>query len=209
MILSLVAAVGNNRVIGKDNAMPWHMPADLKYFKRITLGKPVIMGRRTFESIGRPLPGRTNIIISRDPDYRNPDCVVVRSIEQALAAARAAAPGAPPLTYREELMPREAGRREGPAALVHLYTSEEVMVIGGAALFEQLLPSADRIYLTEIKGDFPGDRYFPALPADTWREQERQDHPADADNPYPYSFVVLTRATAAAPGPERIGSNTD
>ncbi len=164
MILSLVAAVGNNRVIGKDNAMPWHMPADLKYFKRITLGKPVIMGRNTFESIGRPLPGRTNIIISRDQNYRVAGCVVVRSIEQALQAA----------------------------------AGEEVMVIGGANLFEQLLPSADRIYLTEIKGDFAGDRYFPALPSAAWREQQRQDYPADADNPYPYSFVVLERAIAVA-----------
>ena len=165
MDISLIAAVGKNRVIGKDNAMPWHLPADLRYFKRITLGKPVIMGRKTFASIGRPLPGRTNIIVTRDADYRAEGGVVVRSIEQALQAAGGA---------------------------------EEVRVIGGANLFEQLMPRATRIYLTEIKQDFAGDSYFPALQPGHWREHERQDHPADDANPYPYSFVLLQRVNPAA-----------
>lgn len=165
MNISLIAAVGKNLVIGKDNAMPWHLPADLKYFKRVTLGKPVIMGRKTFASIGRPLPGRTNIIVTRDADYRAEGCVVVRSIEQALQAAEGAG---------------------------------EVMVIGGANLFEQLLPSATRIYLTEIKADFAGDSYFPALRTSDWRERERQDYPADDANPYPYSFVVMERVKPTA-----------
>ena len=181
MNISLIAAVGNNRVIGMKNAMPWHMPADLKHFKRITLGKPVVMGRKTFDAIGRPLPGRTNIIVTRDPDWRAEGCVVVYSVEQALqAAAGAVAPGILP-----------------PATLVHPCTSE-VMVIGGANLFEQLLPRATRIYLTEIKADFAGDSYFPVLPPGHWLERERQDHPADTGNPYPYSFVILDRAQPAA-----------
>ncbi|MEO6697181.1 MAG: type 3 dihydrofolate reductase [Gammaproteobacteria bacterium] len=165
MNISLIAAVGKNLVIGKDNAMPWHLPADLKYFKRVTLGKHVIMGRKTFASIGRPLPGRTNIIVTRDADYRAEGCVVVRSIGQALQAAEGAG---------------------------------EVMVIGGANLFEQLLPSATRIYLTEIKADFAGDSYFPALRTSDWRERERQDYPADDANPYPYSFVVMERVKPTA-----------
>ena len=165
MNISLIAAIDRGRVIGMDNAMPWHMPADLKHFKRITLGKPVVMGRKTFDAIGRPLPGRTNIIVTRDPDWRAEGCVVVYSVEQALQAAAGA---------------------------------DEVMVIGGANLFEQLLPRATRIYLTEIKADFAGDSYFPVLPPGHWLERERQDHPADTGNPYPYSFVILDRAQPAA-----------
>lgn len=161
MRISLIAALGNNRVIGKDNAMPWHLPADLKYFKRITLGKPIIMGRKTFDSIGRPLPGRTSIIVTRDPDYQADGCVTVNSVDAALQAAKGA---------------------------------EEVMVIGGAELFKQILGRANRLYLTEIHADFAGDVYFPALDKAEWQEVERQDHPADTYNPYPYSFVVLDKA---------------
>ena len=165
MNISLIVAMDRGRVIGMNNAMPWHMPADLKHFKRTTLGKPIIMGRKTFDAIGRPLPGRTNIIVTRDPDWRAEGCVVVYSVEQALQAAAGA---------------------------------DEVMVIGGANLFEQLLPRATRIYLTEIKADFAGDSYFPALPPGHWLERERQDHPADTSNPHPYSFVVLEKAQPAA-----------
>jgi dihydrofolate reductase len=161
MRISLIAALGNNRVIGKDNAMPWHLPADLRYFKRITLGKPIIMGRKTFDSIGRPLPGRTSIIVTRDPDYHADGCVTVSSVDAALQAAKGA---------------------------------EEVMVIGGAELFNQILGRANRLYLTEIHADFAGDAHFPALDKAEWREVERQDHPADTYNPYPYSFVVLDKA---------------
>lgn len=160
MRISLIAALGNNRVIGKDNAMPWRLPADLKYFKRITLGKPIIMGRKTFDSIGRPLPGRTSIIVTRDPDYRAEGCVTVSSVDAALQAAEGA---------------------------------EEVMVIGGAELFKQILGRADRLYLTEIHADFAGDTHFPELDKAEWQEAERQDHTADTDNPYPYSFVVLDK----------------
>lgn len=160
MIISLIVAVARNHVIGNRNALPWHLPADLKYFKRITLGKPIIMGRKTFESIGRPLPGRMNIIITHERDYQAAACIVVHSIDDALKTAQA---------------------------------HEEVMVIGGAKLFEQTLPRADRIYLTEIAEDFVGDVFFPALNQNDWRETQRTTHPADEHNPHIYSFVVLDR----------------
>jgi dihydrofolate reductase len=157
-ILSFVVAMARNRVIGKDNGLPWRLPADLRHFKVITMGKPIIMGRKTFDSIGRPLPGRTNIVVTRDPAYQAEGCVVAHSIEAALAAAGEA---------------------------------EEVMIIGGADFYRQLLPRADRIYLTRIDAEIEGDTWFPELDAAQWRERSREDHVPDADNPYPYSFIVL------------------
>jgi dihydrofolate reductase len=159
-VIALVAAAASNDVIGADNRLPWHLPADLKHFKQVTLGKPVIMGRKTFESIGRPLPGRTNIVISRTPGYAAPGCRVVASVDQALA---------------------EAG------------DSDEVMIIGGAALYAACLSRATRIYLTRIHHEFPGDARFPALDMAQWRETERRDCRADDKNPYAHSFVVLER----------------
>ncbi len=152
--------MSRNRVIGKGNALPWHLPADLKYFKRITLGKPIIMGRKTFESIGRPLPGRVNIIVTHELAYRADGCTVVHSIDEAISIAQA---------------------------------HEEVMVIGGAKLFEQVLPRAERIYLTEIDEEFAGDIFFPELDRRVWREIQRAAHAPDEQNPYAYSFVVLER----------------
>jgi len=160
MIIALISAMSRNRVIGINNALPWRLPADLKHFKQITLGKPVLMGRKTYESIGKPLPGRTNIIIGRDSDYQVPGCIVAHSIDAALAAA--------------------AG-------------NDEVMVIGGAALYEQMLPRADRLYLTLIDEDFKGDAWFPEINRAQWQEQERVDHAPDAANPYHYSFLMLQR----------------
>lgn len=160
MVISFIVAAARNKVIGRDNAMPWHLPADLKYFKRITLGKPVIMGRKTFEAIGRPLPGRANIIVTHDAGYVAADCRVVHSIEEALRAVEGAG---------------------------------ETMVIGGAKLFEQLLPRAGRIYLTEVHDDFAGDAWFPEMDPNQWRETGRIDCPPDEANPHAYSFVVLER----------------
>lgn len=157
-ILSFVVAMARNGVIGRDNQLPWRLPADLRHFKTVTMGKPIIMGRKTYDSIGRPLPGRTNIVVTRDPAYQAEGCLVVHSIEEALAAA-------------------------GDAA--------EVMVIGGAEFYRQLLPRADRIYLTRIDAEFEGDTWFPELDPARWQERSREDHAPDADNPYPYSFVVL------------------
>ena len=157
-IISFVVAMARNGVIGKDNQLPWRLPADLRHFKAVTMGKPIIMGRKTFDSIGRPLPGRTNIVVTRDPAYSSEGCVVVHSIEEALAAAGAA---------------------------------EEVMIIGGADFYRQLLPRADRIYLTLIDAEVEGDTWFSELDPARWPERSREDHVADADNPYPYSFIVL------------------
>jgi dihydrofolate reductase len=165
MRISIVVAVAANGVIGRDNALPWHLPADLRHFREITLGKPVVMGRRTYESIGRPLQGRVNIVVTRRPAFRAPGCVVVNSAEAALRAARGAA---------------------------------EVMVIGGATLYAELLPRATRIYLTLVHAVMDGDTRFPELPGDEWVEAEREDHEPDARNPCPFSFLLLERRTPAA-----------
>jgi len=163
MLVSLVVAMGRNRVIGRDNALPWHLPADLKHFRAVTLGKPVVMGRRTHASIGRPLPERTNIVISGDAAYRADGCIVLPSLEAAFEYCR---------------------------------DSAELMVIGGASIYQQALPRAQRIYLTEIRHDFTGDTLFPALEPTAWREAAREDFGADERNPYDYSFIVLERAPA-------------
>jgi dihydrofolate reductase len=159
-MLAIIAALSRNRVIGKDNQLPWRLPADLKHFKAVTLGKPVIMGRKTFESIGKPLPGRANIVVSRDPHFHADGIAVAHSLDDALAQAHAA---------------------------------PEIMLIGGAQLYAQALPRAQRLYLTLIDTDIEGDAHFPDYDPSDWRETAREDHAADVNNPYPYSFVVLER----------------
>jgi len=162
MKISIVVAMAANRVIGRDNQLPWHLPADLKYFKQTTMGKPILMGRKTWESIGRPLPGRTNIVITRDENYDAPGCVVVHSIEAALQAAA---------------------------------KQDEVMIIGGAEFYRQVLPRTDRIYLTRINEDFEGDTLFPELISSEWQEAGRVDCDADDNNPHSYSFITLDRVS--------------
>jgi len=164
MKISIVVAMDANGVIGRDNELPWHLPADLQHFKKTTMGKPILMGRKTWESIGRPLPGRTNIVITRDSDYQADGCVVVNSIDAAMAAAA---------------------------------EQDEVMVIGGAEFYRQVLPRADTLYLTRIHASFDGDTVFPELNAADWREVERSDQSADEKNPHDYSFIRLERVTAA------------
>lgn len=158
--ISLIAAMGRDRVIGRDNQLPWHLPADLQHFKHVTMGKPILMGRLTYESIGKPLPGRRNVVITRDTAFAAPGCEVVNSIEAALAAVA---------------------------------DVEEVMVIGGASFYHQMLPQADRLYLTFIDADFDGDAWFPQWDAGEWREMEREEHAPDERNPHAYAFVVLER----------------
>jgi dihydrofolate reductase len=162
MIISLIAAMAKNRVIGKDNQMPWHLPADLKHFKRVTLGKPVVMGRKTFESIGRVLPGRRNIVISRTTPSDNRGAEWVTSLQQAF-----------------ELLQQHP----------------EVMIIGGAEIYRQCLPIAQRLYLTEIDLEISGDTYFPDHQSTgvDWRVVAQSLHVADADNPYHCSFLTLER----------------
>ena len=159
-VLSLIVAVADNGVIGDGNRLPWRLPEDMRWFRRRTTGKPVVMGRKTYESIGRPLPERTNIVLTRDPGYRVPGCTVVGDIDQALAAAGEA---------------------------------EEVMVMGGAEVYRQLLPRAGRLYLTRVHAAPDGDAWFPEIDPESWREVEREDHPADADHAVAYSFLILER----------------
>ncbi|WP_439134606.1 dihydrofolate reductase [Pseudomaricurvus sp.] len=160
--LALIVAQAENRVIGLDNKMPWHLPEDLQYFKRVTLGKPIIMGRKTFESIGRPLPGRTNIVITRQKDWQADGVEVVSSLEVAI----------------------ERAAEESP---------EEVMVIGGAQIYEAGLPLADRVYLTQIHQTFEGDTWFPELGAG-WYEKNCESG-LSGNSGISYSFLTYDRVT--------------
>ena len=159
-MLSLIVAVADNGVIGSKGALPWHLPDDLAHFKRTTLGKPVIMGRRTFVSIGRALPGRQNVVVSRDPDFSARGCLVARDLDEALG----------------------------------LYaTAPEQIVIGGASLYEEALPRAQRIYLTRVHASPPGDVYFPKLDPGQWGESLVSEHLADARHQYAFSIYLLVR----------------
>lgn len=165
-VLALIAAVAGNGCIGIDNKLPWYLPDDLKYFKAVTSGKPVIMGRSTFESLGRPLPNRTNIVITRNPAYAAPEGVrVVHSLDEALRVG---------------------------AAVAHIAGNDEVVIIGGAQIYAEALPRVSRMYLTEVDKTVAGDAFFPAWDRAQWREVSRQSHhyePAQTD----YSFVVYER----------------
>ena len=165
MKIAFIVAVARNNVIGINNQLPWHLPEDLKYFKRITMGKPIIMGRATYDSIGKPLPGRPNIVITRNPDYQPAGVTVVHSLDEALKAA-------------EKLMP--------PG-------QDEAAIIGGEQIFAQAFPQTDRLYLTEVDAAPEGDTFFPTFDRQQWREIAREQHAACEKNPYPYSFVVLER----------------
>ena len=160
MIRSLVVAMSRNRVIGRDNQLPWRLPKDLAYFKRVTMGRPVIMGRRTWDSIGKPLPGRHNIVLSRDKTLEIPGATRVSSLA-------------------------EAWRVAGDA--------DEVCVIGGTSLFEESLPIADRIHLTEVDAEVEGDTYFPEFDRGEWIEREVERHGADERHEHPFRIVVLER----------------
>lgn len=165
MIISIIAGMDENRLIGQGNRLPWRLPADMKHFRQHTLDKPVVMGRKTFESIGKPLPKRTNIILTRDPKYQAEGGIITHSIEEVLEAASG---------------------------------SQEIMIIGGAAIYELFLPRTDRLYLTYIHGCFEGDIYFPAFDLANWQEIKRVNHQADKKNPHPYSFLFLRRRSEDA-----------
>ena len=158
MKLSLIVALSTNRVIGKDNQMPWHLSADLKRFKAITWGKPILMGRKTHESIGRPLPGRNNIVLTSDPAYRAEGCAIAHSLAEALDIAGAA---------------------------------EELMIIGGASLYQRFLPEAGRLYLTLIEREFDGDTYFPPYSMEDWRVVDSETVSDDPSVDFTYRFLVL------------------
>lgn len=160
MKISLIVAMASNRGIGLNGQMPWHLSADLKRFKQITLGAPILMGRKTFEAIGRPLPGRENIVISRHQDYQQAGCRVFSDLEAALAA------------YKNH---------------------DELFVIGGATLYQALLPQADHLYLTEIDRDFVCDTFFPELNAADWQELRREEIKDDPSVDFNYRFLSLQR----------------
>ena len=170
MRLSLIVAMAKNRTIGLDGAMPWHIPEDLKFCKRVTMGRPVIMGRKTYQSIGAALPGRTNIVVTRDKDFEAADADVVHGLDQALTKAKAV----------EELWRPDGG-------------GEEIFVIGGADIYAQALPEAQRIYMTEVHQELPGDAFFPELAEGDWKETDRQDRDPETPGGPAYSFVILDR----------------
>lgn len=160
MKLAIIVATDERGLIGKDNDLPWKLSADLQYFRKVTMGKPIIMGRNTHESIGRALPGRQNIIVTHKQDYVVEGCTVVNSIKEALQVCK---------------------------------NEEEAVVMGGASLYEHFLSRANKLYLTLVHTTLEGDTWFPKWNKDEWQEISREDHLADENNNYPYSFVVFER----------------
>ncbi len=164
MMLSLIWAQDERGLIGADGRLPWRLPADMAWFRRHTLGKPVLMGRKTFESIGRPLPDRINIVLTRSRRAIE-SCRVARSLDEALSVAR--------------LLAGDSG---------------ELMVMGGAQIYRLALPRAGRLYMTLVHGIFEGDAFFPPWEPAGWRETLREEHAADERNPHACTFRILERA---------------
>lgn len=160
-MISLIVAMDENRVIGKDNQMPWHLPSELQYFKKVTMGHPIIMGRKTFDSIGRVLPGRENIIVTRNKEYTQPGCTVLHDINSIKEYAN--------------------------------NHDTEVFVIGGAEIFKEILPVADRLYVTKIHESFDGDTFFPAINEEEWREISSTPGIVDEKNIHAHDYVILER----------------
>jgi len=156
----MIVAMAENRAIGKNNELLWHLPKDFQHFKSVTMGKPILMGRKTYESIGRPLPGRKNIVITRDADFAAEGVVVVHSIASAL----------------------EEGK-----------DYDDVMIIGGASFYQQMLPMVDRLYLTVVHESFDGDVFFPEINPLEWNTLETTKHQADEKNQYSFSLLMLER----------------
>ena len=162
--VSLIVACSKNRVIGRNGDLPWRLSNDLKNFKRLTMGHVLIMGRKTLESIGRLLPGRTTVVLTRNPDFQFDGALVAGSWNDAMRQAE------------------KTGSK-----------LEEVFVVGGGDIYRMVLPHADRVYLTEVLANVDGDTYFPGLPRDQWQEVRRETFPADKANEYPHAFVMLDR----------------
>jgi dihydrofolate reductase len=162
-MLSLLVAVSDTGVIGRDNALPWRLSADLRRFRRLTTGHAIVMGRKTYESLGRPLPERTNIVVTRQADFAPPGVLVVHSIDAAIEQARKA---------------------DGD--------DSEIFIIGGAEIYRQTLSRADRLYLTRVHTDVEGDTHL-QLDFDEWRLVEESQHPADEKNEFPHTYAVYER----------------
>jgi dihydrofolate reductase len=172
MQIVIIAGVAENGVIGRGGTMPWRLKSDIRYFRALTLGKPVVMGRKTYLSLSiKPLPGRTNIVVSRDANFTAPGVLVAPSLDAALAAARG-----------------DAMRR-----------GSDIMVIGGTEIYAQAMPLADRLEITRIHMKPEGDALFPAIDPAVWREAAREPHPAGPDDDAGYDFVSYLRANALDP----------
>ena len=172
MIISLIAAVAENNVIGKNNTLPWHLPTDMKYFRDTTMGHCVIMGRKNYDSIPlkyRPLDGRTNIVVTRQKDFKAEGCVIVNSIQDALNECK-----------KKNAVP--AGRQE-----------TEVFIIGGADIYNQTIDIADKIHYTKIHHVFEGDAFFPKVETNKWKLVSKKDIQSDEKNKFPFSFCVYER----------------
>jgi dihydrofolate reductase len=163
MTISMIVAASENNVIGKDNQLLWNLPNDMKFFKNTTWGFPVIMGRKTFDSLGKALPGRTNIVITRQSDWKANNVQVVRTLDDSIKAAVAAT------------------------------DAKEIFIIGGGQIFEQALPQTNRVYLTRVHTVIDGDAYFPVLPETEWQLFSKIDFPTDEKHAYAYSFEVWDR----------------
>ena len=168
MRLSLIAAVAENGVIGRDGDLPWHLSADLRRFKRLTMGHTIVMGRKTWDSIGRPLPGRTSVVISRQADFQPGfnEVLVALNLDEAMRLAR---------------------NTEG--------SGEEAFIIGGARIYEMAFPRVERFYLTRVHAEVEGDVGFPDIDWDQWELIERSKHDADGQNEYSMSFLVYRRVS--------------
>ncbi len=159
MILSLIVAIDKNRLIGNGKKIPWHLPADFAYFKETTMGKPIIMGRTTFESIGRPLPGRKNIVLTRG-EFIHEGVEVAHTLDEALDFAK---------------------------------DEQEVFIIGGAQVYQALLPRTNKLYVTFVEGEFEGDIFFPEIDWSEWKEIKSETRKADEKNLYDMKFAVFER----------------
>ena len=165
MVISLIAAVSKNGVIGKNNDLPWHLPDDMRYFMETTRGHHVILGRKNYDSLPkkyRPLPHRINIVVTHQKEFVAPECLVVHSVASALDIAT------------------KNGERE-------------VFVIGGAEIYKEVFPLAQRLYLTEIHAEIDGDIFFPDFDKTAWKEKSRSPHPADARHAHAFDFVIYER----------------
>jgi dihydrofolate reductase len=161
--VSLIVAMDENGVIGREGALPWRLPADLRFFRNTTMGHHLVMGRKTWDSIGRALPGRTTVVVSRDRSLAIPGVHVARDLDEAIAKADAAG-------------------------------DDEVFVVGGAQIYAAALPRADRVYLTRVHAEVPGDVVFSAFDPTAWREVAREDHAADDSHAHAFSICTLERA---------------
>jgi dihydrofolate reductase len=160
-MLSFIVAMDSKSAIGKNNELPWHLPADLAFFKQVTMGKPIVMGRKTHESIGKALPGRENIVLTRDEQYKSKDCFIIHSPSE--------------ITDIENRL------------------DDELFVIGGAEIFKEMFPLADRLFITRIEGDFGGDTFFPSFNQEEWDLVSKEKGHRDDKNPYDYYFMIYDR----------------